>query len=62
VRHSKTKVTRFVLLAILFWLVPRVSAQTEDDMAYKAERDKAISLFGENKYLEALPLFEDLFA
>jgi tetratricopeptide (TPR) repeat protein len=37
-------------------------APAQDDPSYKAERDKAISLFSENHYIEALPLFEDLAA
>jgi len=36
-----------------------VLAQESND-AYKAERQKAVALFNDNKFLDALPLFEDL--
>ncbi len=51
-----------VLLASLLLLAPLAAAQSDLDAAYKAERDKAMNLFGEQKFLEALPLFEDLAA
>ena len=45
---------------IIFLLIPIASAQTDGDAAYKAERAHAIELYGAQKYLEALPVFEDL--
>lgn len=48
-----------LFLAFIIFL-PVVSAQTADDEAYKAERQKAIDLYRANKDLEALPLFEEL--
>jgi len=47
------------LLITLAIFAPAVTAQGSDD-AYKAERQKALELFRANKYLEALPLFDDL--
>jgi tetratricopeptide (TPR) repeat protein len=47
------------LLAIVLSL-GIASAQTTSDDSYKTERQKAVALFNQNKYLEALPLFEDL--
>jgi tetratricopeptide (TPR) repeat protein len=38
---------------------PPVLAQATDD-AYKAERQKAVALFNDHKFLDALPMFEDL--
>jgi tetratricopeptide (TPR) repeat protein len=62
VRNSIAAFLGFVLLAGLVLFAPLAAAQGDPDAAYKAERDKAISLFGEQKFLEALPLFEDLAA
>ena len=38
----------------------QASGQSGIDDAYKAERQQAITLFNQQKNLEALPLFEDL--
>ena len=44
----------------LFVFPGHVPAQTDDDESYKAERQKAMELFNQNRHLEALPLFEAL--
>jgi len=44
----------------LFVFPAHVLAQTDNDERYKAERQKAVELFKQNKTLEALPLFEAL--
>ena len=49
-----------ILLAVLLCFLFPAGAQDDSDAAYKAERDKAIGLFNEQKFLEALPLFEEL--
>jgi len=49
------------LLIVLSFSFSVGVAQTDNsDQGYKAEREKAIELFNRDKYLEALPLFEDL--
>jgi tetratricopeptide (TPR) repeat protein len=48
------------LLLLCISVSSRVAAQTASDDAYKAERLQAITLFNQQKQLEALPLFEDL--
>jgi tetratricopeptide (TPR) repeat protein len=62
VQAFRTRVLLLVLLGNLSFPALPASAQNETDAAYKTERDKAISLYGENKQLEALPLFQDLAA
>jgi tetratricopeptide (TPR) repeat protein len=62
VRKSIAAALGPVLLATLFLLAPFAAAQDNSDATHKAERDKAISLFSQQKFLEALPLFEDLAA
>ncbi len=47
-----------VLLAIMFCQQPRTFAQNPDN--YEAERARAIQLVNENKFAEALPIFESL--
>lgn len=48
----------FAVLSLTFNLA---FAQTENsDQSYRAERQKAMELFNQDKYLEALPLFEAL--
>ena len=42
----------------LFVFPAHVLAQTDNDERYKAERQKAVELFKQNKTLEALPLFD----
>jgi|SRR5271170_765564 len=59
---NSSYVRLILTMALLFPLIPRAAAQGDSDAAYKAERDKAISLFGEQRFLEALPLFEELAA
>lgn len=59
-RTLNARALLLVFLANLFFSLP--AARAQDDPAYKTERDKAIGLYNENKYLEALPLFEDLAA
>jgi len=49
-----------ICFIITFLLIPVASAQTDADAAYKAERAHAIELYGAQKLLEALPVFEDL--
>ena len=44
----------------LFVFPGHVPAQTDSGENYKAERQKAMELFNQNKHLEALPLFEAL--
>jgi tetratricopeptide (TPR) repeat protein len=48
----------FILLAIVVVGSP-TRAQDNPD-AYKAERQKAVELFNQKKFLDALPMFEDL--
>jgi tetratricopeptide (TPR) repeat protein len=48
-----------VLLLTIAIFAPPVLAQDNAD-AYKSERQKAVELFNQQKFLEALPLFEDL--
>ena len=49
------------LLMVLTLALSVSFAQTNSyEQSYKAERQRAIELFNQNKYLEALPLFEDL--
>src|SRR2546427_9467065 len=43
----------------LFVFPAHVPAQTDNDESYKAERQKAIELFNQNKHLEALPRSEE---
>jgi tetratricopeptide (TPR) repeat protein len=52
---------------VVFWLLLSLAflssfslAQSSEDDAYKADRQKAMALFDQNKYLDALPLFEEL--
>jgi tetratricopeptide (TPR) repeat protein len=60
---KKSSYIRLILtIALLFLLIPRAPAQGDSDAAYKADRDRAISLFNNQKFLEALPIFEDLVA
>jgi tetratricopeptide (TPR) repeat protein len=49
----------FVLIIIFAIFESPVLGQGTDD-AYKVERQKAIDLYNQDKYFEALPLFEDL--
>jgi tetratricopeptide (TPR) repeat protein len=49
----------FLLLLISLSMSSHAGAQTDDD-ADKSKRATAIALFNEHKYLEALPLFEEL--
>jgi tetratricopeptide (TPR) repeat protein len=49
----------FALIFLLIFLAPSASAQADSD-AYKTERQKAIELYRADKFLDALPLFEDL--
>lgn len=51
-----------LLLVAATSLARPARAQAQYDSAYKTERDSAIALFNQNKYMEALPLFEDLAA
>jgi tetratricopeptide (TPR) repeat protein len=62
VRNFNARALLFVLLASFAFLMPPASAPAQDDAAYKAERESAINLFNQNKFMEALPLFEDLAA
>lgn len=57
-RNINTGALSLILLAGLASLSPVAPAQ--DDAPYKVERDNAINLFNQNKYLEAMPIFEDL--
>ena len=59
---KRSQVLLILVFALLCTLVPRAAAQDDSDATYKAERDKAVALFNEQKFLEALPLFEDLSA
>jgi tetratricopeptide (TPR) repeat protein len=61
-RVRSTKAVLLILLVSGLFLVVSARAQTETDAKYKAERAEAVKLFGENKYLDALPLFESLAA
>jgi tetratricopeptide (TPR) repeat protein len=49
-----------ILLTIVLGITSALSGQSDPDADYKAEKSRAISLFGENRLLEALPIFEDL--
>jgi Flp pilus assembly protein TadD len=51
-----------LLLVAAIFFAPPVRAEAQEDSAYKTERDSAIALFQQNKYMEALPPFEDLVA
>ena len=49
-----------LFLLVCISISPCAAAQSGADEHYKAERHQAITLFNETKYLEALPLFEEL--
>ncbi len=57
--RMKSVVILWVLLSLAF-LSSFSPAQSSEDAAYKADRQKAMALFDQNKYLDALPLFEEL--
>src|SRR5262249_47789317 len=57
-RFWQNSIQLFIVLSLSF--SPAFAQTGNSDQSYKAERQKAIDLFNENKYLEALPLFEDL--
>jgi tetratricopeptide (TPR) repeat protein len=55
---TRPRVILILLLTVAIFASP-VLAQDNSD-AYKSERQKAVELFNQQKFLEALPLFEDI--
>lgn len=51
---------RLVLFAFLLTALALGTAQNTADDTYKSDRQRAIQLYNADKYVEALPLFEDL--
>ena len=51
---------RFLLIAFLLASCTPGLAQNSADDSYKSDRQRAIELYNADKYVEALPLFEDL--
>lgn len=59
-RTAKVHSCLWILFVSILLVAPIASTQTDTGASYKTEREQAAKLYADHKYLDALPVFEDL--